>query len=323
MTTLLRFQDVLYQVVNHGSRGWTLQKVAVGSTKTRNGVTYRLNDNHRWQRLNDAPGQLNLLDQIPLNHHDYMYNHGEEASSEGEKQMNSIKAIQQHHDNQAERNRVWGSKDPLFAEFVQEALDSYGADNIPAAFFGNGAILVSVNGDYASGDKVVGNRSREGYRFQPVKSESVNSIWNLLNALNQTSDDARTHVNQPMQNFFEGVRNSLTPQMSVKSFSEKWDTALQAPKSFVAGDARHPLEDYNASQAATLVFGRAGEEFFKPGSGWSKDEADKILGMPIADIAEYYRDLSVTEGIPLGLRAQYSAMAQEAQESGKSYFLNQ
>jgi hypothetical protein len=41
-----------------------LCKAAVGSTKTEGGVTYRLNQNHRWERVGDAaaPGQMGLFD---------------------------------------------------------------------------------------------------------------------------------------------------------------------------------------------------------------------------------------------------------------------
>lgn len=46
-----RLEDILYVPVNT-NRGLVLQKAAVNSTKVKNGVTYRLNENHRWEKVN-------------------------------------------------------------------------------------------------------------------------------------------------------------------------------------------------------------------------------------------------------------------------------
>lgn len=43
-----------------GDRG-VLQKAQVGQTKQKDGVTYRLNNQHRWERAKESPGQMSLF----------------------------------------------------------------------------------------------------------------------------------------------------------------------------------------------------------------------------------------------------------------------
>lgn len=59
---MFRLHGVLY-LPAIAAAGLTLRKAAVGATKTEHGKTYRLNQNHRWEKVGrDSPGQLNLLD---------------------------------------------------------------------------------------------------------------------------------------------------------------------------------------------------------------------------------------------------------------------
>jgi hypothetical protein len=59
--TYFRIDGALYAPVITGG-ALMLCKAAVGSTKTQGGITYRLNQNHRWERIKEAPGQMRLFD---------------------------------------------------------------------------------------------------------------------------------------------------------------------------------------------------------------------------------------------------------------------
>lgn len=79
---MFRLNGVLYfPAIAPG--GLTLRKAAIGTTKTERGVTYRLNKNHRWEKVgHESPGQLSLLgadssDNLIANMQSASYDEGE------------------------------------------------------------------------------------------------------------------------------------------------------------------------------------------------------------------------------------------------------
>lgn len=319
---MFRLNGILY-LPAIASRGLILCKAAIGTTKTERGVTYRLNRNHRWERVgHESPGQLSLLDGDLSGEHiadmQYAgYDEGAMSDEGGEMNVAANTIFDQYAISDAERAQRltdWGTQNEGYAALKAGTLAEHEAEGTPAAFIGDQFVSVSQFGSgafYVNRHKVTKDRGEYSIDWNGLdgQSEMLNGLSSIL-GIDETFH-SRVYLNNSMRSLIQQETAKLAPSISPQEFESSWKARLDEPKPFLMGDESYPIQEWTPSNAAVMVFGAGGAGAKSFANGWSMSYAGKILGMSPAEIRDYYSDLSHRADVPVSVRSTYADMAQE------------